>query len=75
MPLWAVKGVSAVAEKWGVARMKPSTLNRDKYNIMKQRNWNVDVSKAKKDFGFNPQVSLQQGIKKAVEWYKNEKWL
>ena len=75
MPLWAVKGVSTVAEKWGVARMKPSTLNRDKYNIMKQRNWDVDVSKAKKDFGFNPQVSLEEGIKRAAEWYKKEKWL
>lgn len=75
LPLWAVKGVSAVAEKWGVARMKPSTLNRDKYNIMKQRNWDVDVSKAKRDFGFHPRISLEEGIKRAAEWYKKEKWL
>ena len=75
MPLWAVKAVSTVAEKWGVARMKASTLNRDKYNIMKQRNWNADVSKARKDFGFSPKVSLKEGVKKAVEWYKKENWL
>lgn len=75
MPLWLVKGVSAVAEKWGVARMKPSTLNRDKYNIMKQRNWDVDVSKAKRDFGFSPQISLEEGLKRAAEWYRKEKWL
>ena len=75
MPLWAVKGVSTVAEKWGVARMKPSTLNRDKYNIMKQRNWDVDVSAARKDFGFDPQVSLEEGVRRAVDWYKKEKWL
>ncbi|MCH5233226.1 MAG: NAD(P)-dependent oxidoreductase [Muribaculaceae bacterium] len=75
MPLWAVKMVSAVAEKWGVAKMKPSTLNRDKYNIMKQRNWKADVSKAKKDFGFNPKVSLKEGISHATAWYKKEKWL
>lgn len=75
MPLWFVKGVSAVAEKWGVARMEPSTLNRDKYNIMKQRNWDVDVSKAKRDFGFSPQISLEEGLKRAAEWYRKEKWL
>ena len=75
MPLWAVKAVSGVAEKWGVARMKPSTLNRDKYNIMKQRNWDAEVSKAKKDFGFEPKVSLADGINKAVEWYRKEHWL
>lgn len=75
MPLWAVKAVSGVAEKWNVAKGKPSTLNRDKYNIMKQRNWDVDVSKAKQDFGFEPRVSLKEGINKAAEWYKKEKWL
>ena len=75
MPLWAVKAVSGVAEKWGVAHGKPSTLNSDKYKIMKQRNWDVDVSKAKKDFGFNPVVSLEDGVKRAVEWYRKESWL
>ncbi|MCH5224886.1 MAG: NAD(P)-dependent oxidoreductase [Muribaculaceae bacterium] len=75
MPLWAVKAVSVVAEKWGVARMKPSTLNRDKYNIMKQRNWDADVSKAKKDFGFHPEVGLEEGLRRAAEWYKKENWL
>lgn len=75
MPLWGVKVVSAIAEKIGVARMKPSTLNRDKYKIMKQRNWGVDVSKARRDFGFSPQVSLEEGIERSVEWYRANGWL
>lgn len=75
MPLWAVKAVSAVAEKWGVARMKPSTLNSDKYNIMKQRNWKADISKARRDFGFDPKVSLEEGIDRCIRWYKENKWL
>lgn len=75
MPLWAVKLVSVIAEKWGVARMKPSTLNRDKYNIMKQRNWGVDISKARRDFGFNPEVNLEEGIRRSICWYRENKWL
>lgn len=75
VPIWGLKIVSAIAEKWGVARMKPSTLNRDKFHILKQRNWSVDVSKARKAFGFNPQVSLPEGVRKAVDWYKKEGWL
>ena len=75
MPLWAVRIVSAVAEKWGVARGKPSTLNRDKFNIMRQRNWAVDVSKAREAFGFSPQTDLREGVRRAVEWYKKEGWL
>ena len=75
VPLWGLKIVSAVAEKWGVARMQPSTLNRDKYNIMKQRNWAVDVRKAREGFGFSPRVDLREGVRKAVDWYKKEGWL
>ncbi len=73
LPLWMVKAVSYVSEKYGLARLKPSTLNRDKYKIMKQRNWNVDVSDAKRDFGFNPVHDLRDGIHRTVVAYKNSK--
>ena len=39
---------------------------------MKQRNWNVDVSYAVADFGFNPQFDLERGIKATVEAYRKE---
>lgn len=70
VPLWALKAVCTVSEKIGIARMKPSTLNRDKYNILSQRNWNVDISEAKKGFGFSPRVSLREGIAAAIDWNK-----
>lgn len=70
LPLWIVKITSFLAEKYGVAKLKPSTLNTDKYKIMKQRNWNVDVSDAKRDFGFAPKYSLQRGISETVKAYK-----
>lgn len=72
LPLWIVKIASAVAEKWGVAKMKPSTLNRDKYNIMKQRNWNCDTGDALNDFGFVAQVDLAEGIKRTVAAYREQ---
>lgn len=75
LPLPAVKLVSSIAEKIGVARGKPSTLNSDKYKIMAQRNWNIDVEKARRDFGFEPRVSLSEGVRRCVEWYIKEEWL
>lgn len=75
VPIWGLKAVSYVAEKWGVARMKPSTLNRDKFHIMKQRNWLVDVSKSANGFGFIASTSLEEGIDKTVKWYKEQGWL
>lgn len=75
VPLFGLKAVSAVAEKIGAARGKPSTLNSDKYNIMAQRNWRADVSKAKRDFGFTAPTPLEEGIRLAVAWYKDNGWL
>ena len=75
LPLWAVKIVSAIAEKVGVAKGKPSTLNTDKYRIMAQRNWNIDVTKARREFGFEAPTDLREGVRRAVEWYKKEGWL
>ncbi len=70
LPMWAVYVASVVAEKVGVARMKPSTLNRDKFRIMRQRNWNCSIEEARKDFGFSPRFSLQEGIRRTVESYR-----
>ena len=73
LPLWAVYAASAVAEKIAAAKRQASTLNRDKYVIMKQRNWSCDVSDAKRDFGFRINFPLERGIAETVRAYKAEK--
>lgn len=73
LPLWMAKVASVVAEKYGILKMKPSTLNSDKYKIMKQRNWSADISDSRRDFGFNPKVSLEKGIELTVEEYRSNK--
>lgn len=73
LPLWATKAVSVVTEKIGKVRMKPSTLNSDKYLIMRQRNWRADTTAAERDFGFRARVDLQEGIRRTVKAYRDEK--
>ena len=51
--------------------MKPSTLNRDKYIIMRQRNWSCDVSDAERDFGFRASTPLESGLARTIEEYRN----
>ena len=75
VPVWGLKVVSVIAEKIGMLRLKPSTLNSDKYHIMKQRNWNADVSKAEREFGFRADVDLEEGVRRSVEWYRKEGWM
>lgn len=73
LPLWAAWVASAAAEKIARWQMKASTLNTDKFRIMRQRNWNADISAAVDEFGFNPQVDLREGIRRTVEAYRAAK--
>lgn len=73
LPMWTVYVVSAIAEKIAAAQAKASTLNRDKYRIMRQRNWTCSIDDAKRDFGFSPQWSLQRGIRETVKEYLRTK--
>ena len=73
LPLWAAWMASAAAEKIAKWQMKASTLNTDKFRIMRQRNWNADISPAVDEFGFNPKVNLREGINRTVEAYRAAK--
>lgn len=74
-PLIVLKVVSYVSQIIATLRRKPSTLNMDKYNIMKQRNWQCDIASAMQELGFKPQYNLESGVKETIAWYKNEGWL
>lgn len=73
LPLWAAYIASFVAEQIGNWTLKPSTLNRDKFKIMKQRNWNCSVEDAVNDFGFKTNYPLERGVEEIVKAYLAEK--
>ncbi len=73
LPLWIVKIASAIAEKCAAARHRSSTLNRDKFKIMRQRNWTCDVTPAIRDFGFEAKFDLVSGIDATVAAYLADK--
>lgn len=74
-PLALLKLISFIAENVARLRRKPSTLNCDKYKIMKQRNWRCDITPAIEELGYHPQYPLERGVKEIIAWYKKEGWL
>lgn len=74
-PLWVLKVISIMAEWWAKLRHTTSTLNTDKYRIMKQRNWRCDITPAIDELGYQPQYQLDKGVKETITWYKEEGWL
>ncbi|MDR1004750.1 MAG: NAD(P)-dependent oxidoreductase [Prevotellaceae bacterium] len=75
IPLFLLKVVSLLAEIRARIVGKPGTLNLDKYKIMKQRNWQCDISQAESELEYTPQYNLEAGIKETIAWYKEKEWL
>ncbi|MDR0427918.1 MAG: NAD(P)-dependent oxidoreductase [Dysgonamonadaceae bacterium] len=75
VPLFILKTVSILAEGFSKMAKQPSTLNRDKYQIMKQRDWSCDISAIRNDFHFEAEYDLEKGMRECVSWYKENKWL
>ena len=74
-PIWLLRIITCCGEYVGRLTGKVTALNNDKYNIMKQRNWRCDIEPARRELGYEPQVRLEEGVRRCVRWYKENKWL
>lgn len=75
LPLLLLHAICIVGTWMSRLTGKITALNVDKYHIMKQRNWQCDIEPARRDFGYSPQWSLEQGVEASVKWYKENGWL
>ncbi|MDR0790850.1 MAG: NAD(P)-dependent oxidoreductase [Bacteroidales bacterium] len=74
-PLFVLRFVVSILECVSKITGKSFTLNKDKYNILKARNWDCDIEDLKTDLHFEPKYDLKRGVAEAIAWYKKEKWL
>lgn len=74
-PIWLVRMVCFFSEKIAAMSLKTATLNRDKFKILKQRNWRCSPDAARDDFGFVAEYNLDKGLTEAIKWYKDNGWI
>ena len=74
-PLWLLRVITFCGECIGHLTGKVTALNNDKYHIMKQRNWRCDIEPARRELGYEPQVKLAEGVRRSIQWYKQNGWL
>ncbi len=74
VPLWLCFLACTCSEFAGKILNRPTTLNKDKYKILKQRNWMCDIRPLVEDLNFTPQYNLEKGLKETIA-YNNEKGL
>jgi nucleoside-diphosphate-sugar epimerase len=74
-PTWLLRIITFFGEYVGRMTGKVTALNKDKYNILKQRNWRCDITPALQELGYEPKVKLEEGVKRTIKWYLDNKWL
>lgn len=74
-PLWLLRVITSCGDCIGHLTGRITALNNDKYKIMKQRNWRCDIEPARKELGYEPRYSLDEGVRLSVAWYKENGWL
>ena len=42
---------------------------------MRQRNWKCDISRARRELGYEPAYDLDRGVQLTIKWYKENKWI
>jgi dihydroflavonol-4-reductase len=70
-PVWvAGAACEAVCKPFGV---EPPLYRRRVDFFRKSRSF--DISRARRELGFNPQVDLETGIRRTLEWYRAHQWI
>lgn len=75
VPVSLMKGVAIVSEALSAFTKKPALVNNQKILEMKPDYWTCSSERAKKELGFEAQISLEDGIRETIAWYKEYGWL
>ncbi len=75
VPHSVVFSIAGIAQFFAAFSSNPATLNIEKARDITQNSWTCDTSKAIRDLNYHQEVSIEEGIKKTVEWYKKMKWI
>jgi nucleoside-diphosphate-sugar epimerase len=70
IPVWFCYVVCSCSEILGRLAKKAGTLNRDKYNILKQRNWNCVIDDLVQCLDYKPVYDLNSGLLETINYAK-----
>jgi nucleoside-diphosphate-sugar epimerase len=75
LPHFIVLAAAGMSQFFGRFQKKPPVFNYEKGIDFIQSYWTCSVEKAKKDFGWQQKISIEEGIENAVRWYKDQGWM
>jgi dihydroflavonol-4-reductase len=75
VPHFIVYSIAAIAQFFALFSRKPATLNIEKARDLTRHAWICSTEKAVNDLGYHQEISIEEGIRRTVNWYKENGWL
>jgi nucleoside-diphosphate-sugar epimerase len=75
IPRWISTAAALGSEIWGRLRRRPPLVSRDKLRELRGTSWVCSIQKARRDAGYRPRMTIGEGLKTTVEWYRDSGWL
>ena len=75
VPHSVVYTLATIAQFFALFSSKPATLNIEKARDITRHAWICSTEKAIKELNYHQEISIEEGIQRTVDWYKEKKWL
>ncbi len=67
--------IAGIAQFFSLFSSKAATLNIEKAKDLTQKYWICNTQKAKDHFNYTQNISIEEGIKRTIDWYKEQGWI
>ncbi len=67
--------IAAIAQFLSYFSSKAATLNIEKAKDLTQKYWICNTQKAKDHFNYKQYISIEEGIRRTINWYKEQGWI
>jgi dihydroflavonol-4-reductase len=74
-PKWFLYGLAGISEAVSLFQSRPPVLNIEKVRDLVQKSWVCSPKKIEEHIGFRTQVSIDDGLRRTLDWYKEHGWL
>jgi nucleoside-diphosphate-sugar epimerase len=75
VPHFIVYFIAAIAQFFSIFSSKPATLNIEKAKDITRHAWICSTLKAVNEIDYHQLISIEEGVKRTVGWYKESGWL
>lgn len=75
VPQWILHSAGGMAQRYSQVTGRPVKLSAARAAELAEPNWVCNVTRVQHELGFAPTTSLEKGLREAVLWYQQQKWL